>query len=326
MSLHGNKWNAQSDAATLAAANAVREAHDLVNEMRSRARTQAAPANDVPALAPPAVTLYGETDLQPLEAADTETLPHLVRDLAGAHSARQRERVVRDRLDEIGFEWMGYYTVRAQPGGGVDRAYLVTYAQADWVRRYFDERYDEVDPCHAQAPTSALPHLWDIDAVDETVKARTPSPRSRKFLDDLHDSGLCSGLSFQVPSRDGNPAERTVVSFASSVANKRWMGERVLADSLLFGLSFHDWMSQHTTRPCKAAGEAWTCGAAADAMSPLPKAVLACVLRGLTDRQIADQLSVSAHAVDYHLRKLRQRFAVRNRVQLVNAATRAAEV
>lgn len=318
----------------MSAAIAEREVQELAHEMRPWRRAQPAATFDAMAAAPstpahdgalPGVTLYGEADLQPLEAANAEAMPHLVRDLVSARSARQRERVVRDRLDEIGFEWMGYYTVRTQPGGGVDRAYLVTYSQVEWVKNYFDERYDEVDPCHAQSPTSALPHLWDIASVDDTIKARTPSTRSRKFLDDLHDSGLCSGLSFQVPARDGNPAERTVVSFASSVASRRWMGDRVVADSLLFGLSFHDYMSQYTTRPCKAAGEAWTCGTNSDALSPLPKAVLACVLRGLTDRQIADQLRVSAHAVDYHLRKLRQRFAARNRVQLVNAATRAAE-
>ena len=50
------------------------------------------------------------------------------------------------------------------------------------------------------------------------------------------------------------------------------------------------------------------------------------ILRGLalgqSDKEIAYRLNLSAHTVDYHMRRLRQRFAVRNRVQLAHAAAR----
>ena len=38
-------------------------------------------------------------------------------------------------------------------------------------------------------------------------------------------------------------------------------------------------------------------------------------------RYVAHERQLSPHTVDYHMRQLRRRFAVRNRVQLVNAAT-----
>jgi len=45
--------------------------------------------------------------------------------------------------------------------------------------------------------------------------------------------------------------------------------------------------------------------------------------RGLTDREIAEALDLSMHGVDYHLRRLRECFNARNRVELVQAAFRA---
>jgi len=267
------------------------------------------------------VRLYGEADLVSLNVPHQGVVSHLVRDLLAAGSPRQRERLVRDRLDEIGFEWMGYYSVRPSAGGNLHRSYLVTYSPSDWVKLYFDEHYDDIDPRLASSACSSLPLLWDLDSIDEIIAARPPSTKSRHFVKDLHDSGLCSGISFQVPRFGAAPGERSVVSFASSVASRRWMDDRVLGDALLFGLSLHDYMAQHVRLPeAETMVDDCVCGASPNSLPAMQQAVLSHVVRGLTDRQIAERLKVSAHAVDYHLRQLRQRFAVRNRVQLVNAA------
>jgi DNA-binding CsgD family transcriptional regulator len=44
------------------------------------------------------------------------------------------------------------------------------------------------------------------------------------------------------------------------------------------------------------------------------------VARGMGDKEISAALQMSQHNVDYHLRQLRKRFGVRNRMQLVQAA------
>ena len=44
------------------------------------------------------------------------------------------------------------------------------------------------------------------------------------------------------------------------------------------------------------------------------------VARGESDKRIAHHLRISSHAVDYHMRQLRSRFAVHNRVQLAQAS------
>ena len=58
-------------------------------------------------------------------------------------------------------------------------------------------------------------------------------------------------------------------------------------------------------------------------MSATQQDILEHLLQGRSDKEIAYRLHLSAHTVDYHMRQLRRRFAARNRVQLVNAATQS---
>lgn len=267
------------------------------------------------------VTLYGESDLATSSDPHLGGLSRLMRDLLSTTSARQREGVIRARLDEMGFEWMGYYTISPRPGGAPRRAFLTTYAQSDWVKRYFDEHYDDVDPRLVKQPRSTLPLAWDISSLEDSLEG-APLPRTRRFIDELQDSGMYSGVVLRVPSQ-AHAGELAVISLQSCAPNRRWIGDRVLGDALAFGLSLHDYMSQHVRIPdATPADGAQVCGVSAGSLPSLQQAVLNQVVHGLTDREIAQRLQVSEHAVDYHLRQLRQRFAVRNRVQLVSAVAR----
>lgn len=55
-------------------------------------------------------------------------------------------------------------------------------------------------------------------------------------------------------------------------------------------------------------------------LSPAQGDILRCVASGLSNKEIARKMLMSPYNVDYHLRCLRKRFLVRNRVQLVRAA------
>ncbi len=48
--------------------------------------------------------------------------------------------------------------------------------------------------------------------------------------------------------------------------------------------------------------------------------ILACLAQGLSDKEIARRMDMSIFNVDYHMRRLRSHFGVRNRVQLAAAA------
>jgi DNA-binding CsgD family transcriptional regulator len=266
------------------------------------------------------VTLYSEAELISLSNPHHGGLSRLMRDLLAATSARQRESAIRERLDDMSFEWMGYYTVSQQPGGAPRRAFLTTYTQRDWVKRYFDEHYEDVDPRQVRQPRSTLPLTWDIAYLDDCAEARPPSPRTRRFISELQDTGMFSGVFLRIPSQ-AHSTEQTMISLVSSAPNRRWIADRVLGEALAFSLSLHDYMSQHVRIPAEVLADGTqACGVAAGGLPALQQAVLSLVVHGLTDREIAQRLQISGHTVDYHLRQLRQRFAVHNRVQLASAA------
>jgi len=267
-----------------------------------------------------AVTLYGLADLVHLSDASPRPATGLLRQVLTAASGRERERVIRRRLDDIGFEWLAYYTLSRSTNGSPRRACLATFSHAEWTRRYFEQSYYEVDPRQDQIRQSSLPLVWDIGYVEDALSSRAQTPRLRSFMQDFRDSGMGSGVFVRVPTDSQSPIEQAVISLGSSGETRRWIDDRVLGEALVIGLSLHDYVSQHVQLP-DATEETEVDCLHASGLPPKQQAVLRHVAHGLTDRAIAQQLGVSLHTVDYYLRQLRQHFAVHNRVQLLAAAS-----
>jgi DNA-binding CsgD family transcriptional regulator len=264
--------------------------------------------------APDALPLfYGEDDLMPVDDPRAGGTPGVVCRLLAAGNAAQREQLVRGLLHDIGFDWLAYGTVQPQRQGALARSFLTTYAHAGWSGRYFGERYHEVDPRHQDVPRSGLPLVWDLDDIDASAHARPASVRARRFLDELHGSGIGSGVFFQLAS-PAQPHLHTVISLMSSRRERRWIVDDVLGQALTLGLCLHEFLTRHVQRREATAS-------LHASLSPLQQNILQCLSRGQSDKEIAWRLQLSSHTVDYHMRQLRRRFAVRNRVQLANAAT-----
>lgn len=266
------------------------------------------------------VTFFDESQLEPLACDDDRSASRFVRDLIGAGSPRKRESIVRERLDEMGFDGMGYYADWRQPDGTSTRAFLTTYAPKEWATRYFEEHYHEVDPRNLKQRRCSLPLVWDLGAMKDMAERRPPCTRVRRFIDEMEECGLRSGV-FQRLVFPGAQPDEAVVSLVSGEPSRRWIDDGVLGAALTLALSVNDYLSGYVRLP-KPQPTQQSDEPAAPPGSRLPatqRAVLWHVAHGLTDRQIAEKLSLSSHAVDYHLRQLRQRFAVRNRVQLVAA-------
>ncbi len=60
---------------------------------------------------------------------------------------------------------------------------------------------------------------------------------------------------------------------------------------------------------------------AAERLTPFERELLVGIAEGASDKEIGRRLDTSAHNVDYHLRKLRKRFGVANRIQLTYFAS-----
>jgi DNA-binding CsgD family transcriptional regulator len=260
-----------------------------------------------------AVLLYGERQLVLNDFGRRQGgIPRMVSDLRAAATPEEREHLVRGMLHAIGFEWMGYGTMLHVQGEVVPRSFFTSYTPPKWTEHYFSERYYEIDPRHHEAPCSGLPLVWDLDDLDTSLQNHPMKSLARRFIDDLRDSGIRSGI-FLCLASPSNTAERTVVSMCSSAANRRWIVDGVVGQALTLGLCLHEFLSRDTHvagPPASAKGR----------LSPLQQEILQCLIRGLSDKEIAYRLNLSAYNVDYHLRQLRRRFAARNRVQLVSAA------
>lgn len=262
----------------------------------------------------PGVLLYAEEDLQPVARPRHGATPRLLNDLLDAGTARARQQIVGTRLQDMGFEWMAYCTLSLPPQGLPQQACLSTYANPVWLQSYFRHDYRTVDPRQLEPPRSSLPQVWDVSDLEEGLAGHPAPARARQFIDDLCDSGIRSGVFLRIVSPAAQPGEHAVLSLLSGSRDRRWISDAVLGDALTFGLCLHDFLSRHVERPAAAAQ-----GPSGAGLPTMQQEVLRLVMRGLTDKQIADRLHVSAHTVDYHLRQLRQRFCVRNRVQLVHA-------
>lgn len=268
----------------------------------------------------PAPLLYSEDDLVapvPREGTARSRMPRVVHDLLCASRGEERQRLVRAMLHAIGFEWLGYGTVSQHHTRSIPLSFFTSYGHAEWTRRYFEERYHEVDSRHQDAPCSSLPLLWDIDQLATPATDAVPKTlRRQRFLDDFRDSGIRSGVFFSLASPT-RASERTVISLMSSSPNRQWIVDGVLGQALTLALSVHECLVQHM--PASALRPA----ANAD-MPATQQHILNHLIQGRSDKEIAYHLKLSEHTVDYHMRQLRRRFAARNRVQLVHAAIEAA--
>ena len=270
------------------------------------------------------VMLYGLADLLTLPGSDERGATGLLRELLTAPSVRERERAIRYRLDEIGFEWLAYYSASASASGPAHRSCLMTCAHLEWTKRYLAQSYHEVDPRHELTRRSSLPLVWDEAWIEDALGERVQSPRVRGFVEELRDSGMGSGVFVRIPAKEGSNGETTVISLGASTSTRRWIDDKVLGEALVLALSLHDYLSNHVQfSRVEAATEA--CRLHATGLPAKQQAVLRHVAHGLTDRAIAQQLGVSLHTVDYYLRQLRQHFAVHNRVQLISAAAHLLE-
>ncbi len=273
---------------------------------------------DMTLCASAAPVLYAEQDLLSPPPGGTELprMPSVVNDLLSASSGEERQRLVRAMLHAIGFEWLGYGTVCQHRSRSLPQSFFTSYGHPAWTRRYFDERYYEVDSRHQDAPCSSLPLLWDIDHLAASVNSVRSTPHRRRFLDDFRDSGIRSGVFFSLASPT-RANERTVISLMSSSPNRQWIVDSVLGQALTLALSVHECLAQRspvlTGKPGTGAG-----------MPRTQQHILNYLIQGRSDKEIAYHLKLSEHTVDYHMRQLRRRFAARNRVQLVNAAIEAA--
>jgi len=180
---------------------------------------------------------------------------------------------------------------------------LSTYAPPDWAAAYCRNRFWECDTRLKCASLAGAPFVWSV--ADEQPRLAT----TQHMFQMLKAYGVGSGITICL----GTPgaSQGVAMHFLSRHADRQWASKEKLAAALLLGVCLHEFIAKHTL-PVAASR-------IASGMSALQARIADCVQRGFSDKEVARSLALSRHTVDYHLRALRHRFNVRNRVQLAQA-------
>jgi DNA-binding CsgD family transcriptional regulator len=253
------------------------------------------------------VLLYDEQDLLPPPKCPQGTHgPALSAALCRAAGAAEREREVRAELRALGVRWLEFG--KLQPVGETlqPRSLLRTYAPPGWAAEYCAQRLWEGDPRLRGASPAGAPFTWTVPEPRRPGRAAEPVAR---VFEALAARGVGSGMTICLAAA---PAHHVVAMHCLSVErDPGWATSEAMARALLLGVCLHEFISMQTLPD--AIKEP------ASGMSAVQTRIAGCVLQGFSDKEVARSLALSQYAVDYHLRALRQRFNVRNRVQLAQA-------
>src|SRR6185437_15696768 len=259
------------------------------------------------------LTLFTEEEIGTPSPAARPAAP-VISPLGRFGSAQDRIDFVRRRLRQLGFDSFSYSATRTS-SHHKSMFVLSSYESQSWLTRYFRERYFELDPRVALASPTGMPLLWNTaDMRAELPRAQMRSKRLGGLIDMLEASGRKSGILTRMPLPE--PELSASLCFNSEIGNPRWMTESIVAETLMFAHTIHEFIWTHAKSVIGIAPAQQQ----RVALSELQHAVLKAVVQGQRDKEIAYFLGLSPHNVDYHLRRLRQLFKVRNRVQLINVA------
>lgn len=239
----------------------------------------------------------------------------ILADLHAAASEGERQRMVAAMVHALGFDWLA--CMRINPGErrpGL-RWLSATQAGPSWVQRYIEQRYERIDPRLHVARESGRPVVWTVQELLAGVAGLPPRSAERRFVDELRGTGVRCGV--MVATTDREDGCWYVASLLSHAAPGPWLGEGIVARALALATSLY---ALHRGSRGATPGAPGGVDVMELGLSNGQREVLARLARGWSDKQIADDIGTTTHAVDYHLRRLRKKFGVRNRLQLVQAA------
>ncbi|MCF2133754.1 MULTISPECIES: LuxR family transcriptional regulator [Burkholderiaceae] len=259
------------------------------------------------------LTLFTEQDIGAPKADPRQ--PLTTSPLLRYTSVQDRVEFMRGKLAQLGFDSFSYIVPR-KSSDHKSMFVLTDYESRSWLSRYFRERYFDFDPRIHCASSTGLPSPWSAAQLRVNLpRAPSRSQRIRQLIELLEEDKRRSGLviRFPLPRVDTTAC----LCFNSSMDDIRWLSDTLVAQTLMFAHAIHEFIWTHAQG---AIGLAPAPQREGIALSELQQSILQAVVQGRRDKEIAYFLGLSPHNVDYHMRRLRTLFNVRNRVQLINVA------
>jgi DNA-binding CsgD family transcriptional regulator len=209
----------------------------------------------------------------------------------------------------LGFDSFMYGTSLCPRPDGEEKSYVFTTLPSEWVSRYDQRAYIEVDPRVLHTFESAMPLIWDQHSE------RGRNAATDAFLEDAALHGVASGVTIAIYcAREGH----VVVAFNSTQPDidelRRFEIARNIGDLFLLGVYFHEmFMKTVIERGLPPSSQ----GAP---LSPQEKKCLSFAAHGFTSRQIAAELHISERMVELHFSHLRSKLSASNRQEAIAKA------
>jgi len=211
----------------------------------------------------------------------------------------------------FGFDTFMYgVAVSAQPDND-SCIYAFTTMPMEWVIRYDQKAYIEVDPRIADAWDRTHPIIWD----QGTMRGR--SPAADAFLDDALAFGIASGVC--LPLHDALGTRRLIVMNSPTPllsAARRSAIARDLGDMLVFVNYFHEIFMRAVV------AKKVSPRAAGMKLSARELECLRLAAGGLTTELIAKKLGIAASTAQFHFNSIRSKLSATNRQEAIARAIR----
>lgn len=180
-------------------------------------------------------------------------------------------------------------------------AVVLTYPP-EWIRRYFEQSYQEIDPVVLFTPRTMDPFVWSDLCAGQNL-----TPQQRQMFGEATEFGVKEGLSIPVHGPSGTTY---VVSLAKSISEATPQDDvfRLRAVAVQFLAAYYG----QDRQPFKNA-------------SVLTERERDCLLwsaRGKSNWDIGKILNISEHTVDFHFRRALSKLSCNNRVVAVVKAVR----
>lgn len=229
---------------------------------------------------------------------------------AALTGASVHEALVRLTQD-LCFEYFTYATGSVPSPTRDSRSYVWTNMPLEWVHRYDERSYFEVDPRISETIHAATPLLWDRHTFPE-------SRRRREFFDDAARHGLRSGIA--VGLRDPSRAQsafylssgRPRIDEAFRAQCEERQGEIVLLAHFVHAMLTASVVDRGLPAPIEGAP-----------LSPRETECLQLAAKGLTSGHIADALGIGERTVHFHFGNLLAKLGANNRQQAIARAVAA---
>ncbi|MGU7778995.1 helix-turn-helix transcriptional regulator [Burkholderia sp. PU8-34] len=234
--------------------------------------------------------------------------------LALAQNTAERNRIVTSLLHLTGFSTFAYFALEFAHER-VESLYLhEAFTPSTYRGDYVRHGHHAIDPRTLGARACNMPIVWDLQQLrtqhqprDGGVCMSQDAPAALDgFLRTMQDDGMCSGIMYAMAV----PGTRlhAFMSFTAPRRTREWITQATVEQALSIGLSVHQFASPQLIATSRER--------AVNGLTPFEQELLLGIAEGASDKEIGRRLDTSAHNVDYHLRKLRKRFGVANRIQL----------